>query len=261
MPLFGGIDVGHQSIKVILVDDESKIRGKNSLVTGDDAETASEKALETALQKAGYKRDELSYLIATGIGKDWVKFANKHASDVRCHSLGAYFLHPSVRTVVNLGAETYRAMKLDENGLVREFVENDKCAAGSGIFLDEMSAALEVTPEEAGRMCLNAKRREKISSLCVVFGESEVVSAVHRGVPKEEILAGIHESIAERAAMLGIRLRPNPDVALTGGPANNPCIVKIMEEKLGLRVIVPQEPHLAGALGAALLARRFFQNQ
>jgi predicted CoA-substrate-specific enzyme activase len=256
MDLFGGIDVGHQSVKVIILDDESQVRGKLSLVTGDEAEIASRKALEIVLQNSGHHHHALTYLIATGVGKDWVKLSTKQASEVRCHALGAYYLHPSARIVINLGAETYRAMKLDEKGLVREFVENDKCAAGSGIFLDEMSAALEVTPEEAGHLCLNAKRREKISSLCVVFGESEVVSAVHRGVPKDEILAGIHESIAERAGMLAIRLRPEPDVVLTGGLANNPCIVRIMEEKLGLPLIIAEEPHLVGALGAALLAQK-----
>ena len=258
MHLFGGIDVGHQSVKVIILDDERKIIGKLALVTGDEAAVASRKALDRVLDDAGHHMAELTYLIATGVGKNWVKLSAKQASEVRCHALGAHYLHPSARIVLNLGAETYRAMKLDEKGLVREFVENDKCAAGSGIFLDEMSAALEVTPEEAGSMCLSAKRREKISSLCVVFGESEVVSAVHRGVPKDEILAGIHEAIAERAGMLAIRIKPEPDVVLTGGLANNPCIVKIMEEKLGLPLIVPRESHLVGALGAALLAQKSY---
>jgi len=148
-------------------------------------------------------------------------------------------------------------MKIDDRGLVREFAENDKCAAGSGIFLDEMSAALEVTPEEAGSMSLDAKRREKVSSLCVVFGESEVVSAVHRGVPKDEILAGIHEAIVERVAMLAVRIKPELDIVLTGGLANNPCIRALMVERLALPLSIPEDPHLTGALGAALLAKKF----
>jgi predicted CoA-substrate-specific enzyme activase len=203
----------------------------------------------------------LAYLVATGVGKDGVALADRKASDVRCHAAGAYFLHPTVRTVIDIGAESYRAMKLDHKGLVREFTENDKCAAGSGIFLDEMSAALEIIPEEAGPMSLRAARREKVSSLCVVFGESEVVSAVHRGIPKDEILAGIHEAIVERVAMLAIRIKPELDIALTGGLANNPCIIEMMKEKLNLFLTIPKDPHLAGALGAALLAQKFFTDK
>lgn len=257
MDIFGGIDVGHQSIKVVLLD-KNKIVATYSMVSGDEAAAGSKKALEIVLEKSGYHIDDLAYLVATGVGKDGVILAQKKASDVRSHALGAHFLHPHVKTVINIGAETYRVMKLDDRGFVREFVENDKCAAGSGIFLDEMLAALEITPEEAGPMCLNAKRKERISSLCVVFGESEVVSSVHRGIPKDEILAGIHEAIVERVAMLAIRAKPELDVVLTGGLAKNPWIIKMLEEKLDLPLTIPEDPHFVGALGAALLARKNF---
>ena len=260
MEIFGGIDVGHQSIKVVLLN-KSQIIGSHVKITGEEAASGSEKALEFVLEESGLHGGDLAYVVATGVGKNWVALADKKASDVRCHAAGAYFLHPAVHTVIDIGAESYRAMKIDHKGLVREFMENDKCAAGSGIFLDEMSAALEITSEEAGPMSLDAKRREKVSSLCVVFGESEVVSAVHRGIPKDEILAGIHEAIVERVAMLAIRIKPELDVALTGGLANNPCIIEMMKEKLDIPVTIPKDPHLAGALGAALLAKKFFADR
>jgi len=256
MSIFGGIDVGHHSIKVVILKNRH-ILGSRSTKTGEEAGTGSKRALEFILEKSGYQLGDLAYLVATGVGKNWVMLSNKKASDVRCHAAGAYSLYPSARTVIDIGAESYRAMKIDDRGLVREFAENDKCAAGSGIFLDEMSAALEVTPEEAGSMSLDAKRREKVSSLCVVFGESEVVSAVHRGVPKDEILAGIHEAIVERVAMLAVRIKPELDIVLTGGLANNPCIRALMVERLALPLSIPEDPHLTGALGAALLAKKF----
>jgi predicted CoA-substrate-specific enzyme activase len=157
-----------------------------------------------------------------------------------------------------MGAEGFRVLKLDERGLVRKFVQNDMCASGSGTFIDEMSAALEVTVEEAWRMSMGAQRTEKISSLCVVFGESEVISAVHRGIPKDEILAGIHEAITERIGTLVRGIRPEQDIVATGGVARNPCIVKMLGKKLGVPVVVTEAPHLVGALGAALLARDLF---
>jgi predicted CoA-substrate-specific enzyme activase len=257
MEVFGGIDVGHHSIKVVLLK-KSQIVGSHVSITGEEAASGSARALGFVLEESGHHVDDLAYVVATGVGKNWVALAGKKASDVRCHAAGAYFIHPTVRTVIDIGAESYRAMKLDHKGLVREFTENDKCAAGSGIFLDEMSAALEISLEEAGPLSLHAKRREKVSSLCVVFGESEVVSAVHRGIPKDEILAGIHEAIVGRVAMLAIRIKPELDVALTGGLANNPCIIEMMNEKLDLPVTIPKDPHFAGALGAALLAEKFF---
>jgi predicted CoA-substrate-specific enzyme activase len=257
MNIFGGIDVGHRSIKVVLLHN-GQIICSHIKMTGEEAASGSKRALELALEESGHQGEDLTYLVATGVGKDGVTLAHRKASDVRCHAAGAYFFYPTVHTVIDIGAESYRAMKLDHKGLVREFTENDKCAAGSGIFLDEMAAALEVSLDEAGPISLKAKRREKVSSLCVVFGESEVVSAIHRGIPKDEILAGIHEAIVERVAMLAIRIRPELDIVLTGGLANNPCIVEIMQEKLDLPLTVPKDPHLAGALGAALLAQKSF---
>lgn len=258
MSFFVGIDIGHQSIKVVLLDG-SRVLGSSCTVTGEDAAAGSRRAVEALFADLGLKPDlAVMHLAATGVGRDGVRAAVKKYSDILSHSAGARVLHPSARTVVNIGAETYRAMSLDETGMVLEFAENDKCAAGSGIFLDEMSSALEVTVREAGTIALKARRREKISSLCVVFAESEVVSAVHRRVPREEILAGMHESIVERIAAIVGRVRAGPDLVLTGGPANNPCIVQMLKEKIALPPLVPESPELTGALGAAVLVRKSF---
>lgn len=258
MNIFCGIDVGYQSIKVLALD-KSRVLGSFCLVTGSDAATGAQKAIQTLFHKLDLEMNSLSkHFVATGAGRNSLEPTWKKFSDIRCQAVGARFLHPQVRLVINVGAETCRAIKIDETGLILESVENDKCAAGSGIFIDEMSSALELTPKEAGAIALTAGRKEKITSLCAVFAESEVVSAIHRGVPREEILAGMHDAITQRIVSAAIRIKPEPDVVLTGGLANNPCIVAMVGDKLGLPLFVPENPEMVGALGAALLARKYF---
>lgn len=256
--LFAGVDVGAKSIQAVIVDDGEVVE-RSSLTTSADAEAGARLALEAALAPLGQPVESLRTVFATGAGRGDVSFAHKAVSDSRCAAAAAA-LYREVGTVIDVGAEGYRAHKLDARGKLFKSLANDKCASGTGIFLDEMAGALEVEVEDAATLGAAAVRREPIESLCVVFAESEVVSAVHRQVPKEEILAGVQDAIAEKVAALTRRIRPRPGLMIMGGGGLNAFLVRLLEEKLGERVQVPQHPETVGALGAALLARKQFRS-
>ena len=254
--IFGGIDIGNRSISAVLLD-SNEVRASYFQFTQEDAVNGAKHILEKALEISGNAVDDLKFLVATGAGRKWISFADKKSSEVVCQAIGAYFLYPKSLTVVNIGAESYRAINVDGKGAITNYIENDKCAAGSGIFLEEMSSALDVEIEQAGEICLHSSRSEKISSFCAVFAESEVVSAVHRGIPRDEILAGVHEAIAERIVSLVRRVKPNNEILLTGGLSGNPCVKKMLEEKTGIPVIIPENSQTIGALGAAIQAEKY----
>lgn len=256
--MFGGVDVGAKSIHAVVVDAEHVV-GRASLTISADAEEGARQALEAALDHLGHSPENLYAVFATGAGRGDVSFADRAVSDGRCAvATGAFY--PETGTVIDLGAEGYRVHKLNMEGRLIKSLTNDKCASGTGIFLDEMAAALEVEVEEAVALASAAARPEPIESLCVVFAESEVISAVHRQVPKEEILAGVMESIADKVAALTLRIRPRPELMIIGGGGLNTFLVRVLEEKLGETLRVPERPETAGALGAALLARRHFRS-
>ncbi|MDX9787900.1 MAG: acyl-CoA dehydratase activase [Desulfobacterales bacterium] len=254
--IFGGIDIGNRSINAVLIDDHNIILSSYSKFTQENAIIGAKHALNKAIELSGKSFEDLKVIVATGVGKKWINFANKKSSEVVCQALGASLLYPQEMTIVNIGAESYRAINVNERAVVTNYVENDKCAAGSGIFLEEMSSALGVDIEKAGEICFNSPRIEKISSFCAVFAESEVVSAIHRGIPIEELLAGVHEAIVERIASIVRRVKPNKEIVLTGGLANNICLKKMLQEKLDITIIVPENPTVVGALGAAIQAKR-----
>lgn len=255
LDIFGGIDVGNRSINAVILNN-NQILVSYSQFTHENAVDGAMHILEKALEISGNAIDDLNFLVATGAGRKWINFADKKSSEIVCQAIGAYFLYSKALTIINLGAESYRAINVNEKGTVTNYVENDKCAAGSGVFLEEMSAALDVDIERAGELCLNSVRSEKITTFCAVFAESEVVSAIHRGIPQDEILAGVHEAISERIVSLVRRVKPGNEIVLTGSLSKNPCIKKMIEEKTGLPVIIPENPETVGALGAALQGRK-----
>jgi len=248
-----GIDVGSLSTKVVILKNK-KILSVSILSTGDEGSVMAEKAMESALKTANLSIDKIDNIVATGYARKMVHLAKVSKSDTLCHSKGAYFFFPSAKTVISVGAESSKIIKLDKNGNVQDFAGNDKCASGTGIFLDTMAKALEISIEDMGQLSLNFKEKATISNMCAVFAESEVVSHVHRGTRRNDILAGIHESIAERIVGMSNRVGITNDVILTGGVAKNIGLVKAIEEKLEQKVYVPQNPLITGALGAALVA-------
>lgn len=252
--LVAGVDVGARNISVVVLQD-SDILSYGILSSGGEGAIASREAVEQAIRKTDFHFTDLQCVASTGCGRNSVPFANYQSAEVVCQARGTFWLFPSTRTVINLGAESSRAIRLGETGRVEAFVKNDKCAAGSGLFLEAMSMVLEVPLEQMGELSLKAEGFEEVSSICAVFAESEVISHIHRGVPKDHILAGLHKAVAGRILEILGRVGIKSDVAVTGGVAKNVAIVRELEAKIGLSIIVPPEPQIVGALGAALLAR------
>ena len=252
--LVAGIDVGARNVSAVVLRD-GDILSHCILTSGEAGATVSRRAVERAIANTDFDFTDLQYIVATGCGRNSIPFANRHSTEVVCQARGAFHLSPSVRTVINLGAESSRAIRVGEDGRVEAFAKNDKCAAGSGLFLETMSIVLETPVEMMAGLSLKANGCEEVSSICAVFAESEVISHIHRGVSKDRILAGVHRAVAgrilETLGTVGIK----SDVMATGGVAKNAAVVKELEDKTGYSIIVPPEPQIVGALGAALFAQ------
>ncbi|MDY6892521.1 MAG: acyl-CoA dehydratase activase, partial [Chloroflexota bacterium] len=248
-----GIDVGSFNTSVVILADTTILA--YYVVSSDEGESEPGRVTGLALEAAGLHWDGISTVVATGCGRSSVDFAHEKSSEVVCQARGSLWLFPEARTVINLGAESSRAISLNEQGKVRSFATNDKCAAGSGLFLESIAHLMGIPVAEMGELALGAETTEEVSSRCAVFAESEVISHIHRGVPKENILAGVHQAIADRILDLISKITVMPDVVFTGGMARNPALMKELEKRLGLKACIPAEPRIVGALGAALLAR------
>ncbi len=247
-----GIDVGSVNTAVVILDDGRIL--SYSIVSSAEEGSDTRQAMELVLGEAGLGRGAIAAVVVTGCGRSSVDFAQRQSSEVVCQSRGALWLFPSARTVINLGAESSRVISIDAYGKVQSFATNDKCAAGSGLFLESMAYLIGVPVADMGELALAAETAEEVSSRCAVFAESEVISHIHRGVAKERILAGLHQAVADRILDLASRVTIRPEVVVTGGVAKNPAIIKELEVKLGLAVRLPPETQMVGALGAALLA-------
>ncbi len=248
-----GIDVGSLTAEVVILE-QGKILSAVILPTGANSIKAAEKALQKALDESGIKRSGLKYIVATGYGRISVEFADKRITEITCHGRGAYFLDSTVRTVIDIGGQDSKVILMDGKGKVLDFAMNDKCAAGTGRFLEVMAQALEVELKDLAALSSQAKEAVSISSMCTVFAESEVVSLIARGLPREDIACGLHHAVADRTSGLVRRVGLEEKVMITGGVAKNGAVVKALNEKLNINLIVPQEPQIVGALGAALLA-------
>ena len=247
--------MGSQSTKVVILEGD-RVLAAVALNTGQSGESEARQAMEEALRQARLKPEDVKSVVSTGAGRMSVPFARKQRSTVSCLARGAHFLFPEARTVLDAGAESSTAIRLSAEGTVEDSASNDKCAAGAGIFLDTMSRMLRIPLAELGAESLKATNTETLSSTCAVFAESEVVSLVHGNppVPIANILAGIHQSVANRLFGLAQRVGMPSEVVMSGGVSRNSGIIRAMEAKLGKPVLVPEEPQMVGALGAALLA-------
>ncbi|NQU66009.1 MAG: 2-hydroxyglutaryl-CoA dehydratase [SAR324 cluster bacterium] len=248
-----GIDIGSITAKSALYID-GKIRHTKVIFTGYHSEAAGQTVLEDLLKESGVAREAVDRIVATGYGRKNVKLADKSITEITCHGAGAHYLNPMVRTIIDIGGQDSKAIFLDESGKVKDFMMNDKCAAGTGRFLEVMARALEVDLNDFGEMALRSAKPAKISSLCAVFAESEVISLISKGEPRENIMAGIHESIAVRVAAMAKRMGIVEPVMMTGGVAKNMGVVKALEEALQTKLIVLQTAQENGAIGAAILA-------
>ena len=248
-----GIDMGAQFIKVVIVDD-GKIVGRSMVPTGFEPLEAAKKALDEAIKKAGISRDDVKKIVATGAGRKSLTFADSNITEVTADARGVNRNNPSVRTIVDIGGEEARGISCDAQGKVLDFAKNDKCAAGSGAFVESMARALEVKVPVLIELSLKSTKDAPINATCAVFAESEVVSLIHSKIDKADIAHAIHDAIASRVSSMVRRIQIENDVALIGGVANNAAIVDAMKKHLGVELIVPENPEYVSALGAALSA-------
>ncbi|HOD36901.1 MAG TPA: acyl-CoA dehydratase activase [Syntrophales bacterium] len=248
-----GIDIGSISTKATVLSD-GKLLGTRLIFTGYNAEAAGRAVFEELLKELGLERSAIRRVISTGYGRNSVKFVDKAVTEITCHGAGAHYLDPLVRSIIDIGGQDSKAIVIDGKGKVKNFAMNDKCAAGTGRFLEVMARALEVDLEVFGNLSLRAGNPSKISSLCTVFAESEVISLISKGESRENIIAGIHESIAARVAAMANRVGMIPPLVMTGGVAKNAGVVKALEKKLGFSILVSGYAQVNGAIGAAVLA-------
>jgi len=252
---FAGVDVGSISAEVVIVDETGREAGAAVEFTGADSVAASERTLLIALREAGITKDDLSRVVSTGYGRERVPFAQDRVTEITCHARGAVSLFPEARTVVDIGGQDSKVIRVDQEGRVQNFQMNDKCAAGTGRFLEVMARALEVELVEMGPLGLASTEKVSVSSVCTVFAESEVVGLIHQGLDRKDIIRGIHAAVADRTRALMGRVGVEPEVVMTGGVAKNQGVVQELSDRLGQKLHIPEEPQTVGALGAALIAR------
>lgn len=248
-----GIDVGSASSKVVILEDGKNIIASEVVQVGTGS-SGPQRALEQAYAKSGLTRKDMTKVVATGYGRFAFEDADKQISEISCHAKGIFFLVPTARTIIDIGGQDAKAIRLDSKGGVKQFFMNDKCAAGTGRFLDVMARVLETTIDQMAELDSKATEPASISSTCTVFAESEVISQLSKGVAKENIIAGVHQSVASKACGLAYRGGLEDSVVMTGGVARNAGVVRAISKELKTEVIVAPNPQTTGALGAALFA-------
>jgi predicted CoA-substrate-specific enzyme activase len=245
-----GIDIGSTMTKAVVMGDElvAQVIGP----TGAEHRHLANKVMEEALKRAGIPFDDVACIVATGYGRINVPFADRQITEITCHARGVAYLFPTVKTIIDIGGQDAKGIKI-AGGRVVNFVMNDKCAAGTGRFLEVIAEALGLKLNEIGELSVRAASKAKISNTCTIFAEQEVVSRIAEGIPIEDILAGLHEAIANRVFRMAEKIKIERDMVLTGGVAKNIGMVKAFEDLLGYPPLIPKEPLLTGAIGAALL--------
>ena len=254
MAYAAGVDVGSTQTKAVIVDEAGTIVARALTETGANVVHAAETAFEQALDEADLEELEVEYVIGTGYGRYKVTFGNAQVTEISCHGRGAVHMFPGTRTVVDMGGQDTKAIRVSESGEIVDFCMNDKCAAGTGRFLGAASSALDIPLGELGPTALRGERPVKISTTCTVFAESEVLSWLGKGKKIEDILLGVHRSIAARSAGLLRRVGVDDEVTFTGGVARNTAMVDALERRLERPLNVSDDSHYMGALGAALFA-------
>jgi len=251
---FAGIDLGSTMTKVVIIDADEKVHARLESHTGAEHRHLANRVMEEALGQAELSFSEIAYVVATGYGRINVPFADRQITELTCHARGVASFFPSARTALDIGGQDAKGLKL-KDGKLLDFVMNDKCAAGTGRFLEVIADALGLKLEDLGSISLKSRNKVKISNTCTVFAQLEVISRLSEGVSLEDIVAGLHQAIASRAVGMLRRLKIEPDVVFTGGVAQNIGVVKAVRESLGCEVLVPGDPLISGALGAALLGK------
>ena len=250
---FAGIDVGSTMTKVVILNEGiiASIIGP----TGPEQRRLANKVMEEALKKAAISFQVITYIISTGYGRINVPFADQQFTEITCHAKGIVRLFPKAKTIIDIGGQDVKGIKIDGTGRTTDFVMNDKCAAGTGRFIEVIADALGVSLDKVGDLSLQSKNPAKISNICTVWAQQEVAASLAEGVPISDLIAGIHKSLAERISTMVNRLKVEEMVVVTGGGGKNRGLVKALSEQLGHQILVPEEPLITGALGAAMLGK------
>jgi len=250
-----GIDLGARTCEVVILDTKTRERVTAAMAdTGHDPARTATRLFEECLAGLGAQRGDIARVVATGYGRASLPFADQAVTEITCHARGVRHVVPDARTIVDIGGQDSKVIVLDGSGAVVDFAMNDRCAAGTGRFLEIVSRILDLDLDQLGEVAASATRRVEITSMCAVFAESEIIGLLARGTPRQEVLAGVHASIAQRIASLASRLNVGPPGVFTGGVARNHGMVEAVGQALGLELTVPPEPQMTGAIGAALIA-------
>jgi predicted CoA-substrate-specific enzyme activase len=257
--MFAGVDIGAATTKAVIIDGRQDILAFSLLPTGYDREQSGTKALNLALAKIRKSEDAVKYIVSTGYGRRAFASSDKALPEIVCHAEGTKFLFPEVRTIIDIGGQDSKVIGLDENGGVVRFEMNDKCAAGTGRFLEVLTERILNLPlAELGPLALKSRKHLTLSSVCTVFAESEILSLLSENKAREDIAYGISKAIAKRVIGMGAggQISYNMPIVFSGGVAKNIGVVKAIEEELGKEVITPEEPQITAALGAAIFAKK-----
>jgi predicted CoA-substrate-specific enzyme activase len=259
---FAGIDIGSLATKICVISDGEEVEGYLIRRTTANVVKVAQEAYEDCLRELGLKDEDIAYSVVTGYGRNLAvaTLADEKVTEITCHSLGAKKLFPNCHTVIDVGGQDSKAMRLDDSGKVVKFAMNDKCAAGTGRFLEVMAAVLGMEMDEMVEAAFKSRKKISITSTCTVFAESEVISLIASGKKAEDIVAGLNEAIAKRLSGLVRQVGIEDEVVMTGGVAKNRGVVKALEHELKHEVRVPEEPQIVGALGAALIALEKFSS-
>jgi len=256
MTVTAGVDIGSTATKALVLKDE-KIMGFAVRPTGANPEKAATDALDKALEKAQMKFEDIKYIVTTGYGRRAYSKANENINEINANARAALWLGSSagtIRTIIDIGGQDSKVISIDKDGIVKDFIMNDKCAAGTGKFMEVIAQILEVELKDMGELSLRSTKPIKIGSTCVVFAQSEVISLIAQNKSKEDIIAGINNAIASRIVNMGKRVGIKETVFFDGGPAKNIGVRTALETALGMKVFVPKNPQVVNALGAALTA-------
>ncbi|MCJ7596401.1 MAG: acyl-CoA dehydratase activase [Desulfobacterales bacterium] len=250
---FAGIDIGSTMTKAVILDTEiiASIIGP----TGPEQRRLAGKVMEEALAKARIPFESITYIVSTGYGRINVPFSDKQVTEISCHARGVASLFPQARTIIDIGGQDSKAITINATGRPTNFIMNDKCAAGSGRFIEVIADGLGLNLDDMGEISLQSRNPAQISNICTIWAQQEVAARLAEGVPVPDLLAGIHRSLADRVARMVRRLKVEKEVILTGGGGKNKGLVKALSEQLGCDLLVPSEPFITGALGAALLGK------
>lgn len=248
-----GCDIGSLTAKAVILKDGKMLASEVILASAQPEKSAVE-VIKRAVEKAGIKIEDVEYCVGTGYGRKHIPFMNSSESEIVCHGRGAVWQVPSARTVVDIGGQDAKAIRIDEKGNVERYVYNDKCASGTGRFLEIIADSLDIKLDDMGAMSERSKEKLTLSNQCVIFAETEIISLINEGKEIADIINALHQAVANRAASLAKSILVAPDAVMTGGVAKNTGMFSALEKALGVKLHKVDNPQINGALGAALIA-------